>query len=398
MSAVETIDLIDDDDDVNDSSTSHAVSASAPVYEVIDSDEEPKPAAKQSATKRTKAKKRKTSEPSSSSSSGSSSSSSSSSSAASASSTAASVTTSANKEPDKAKKKPKTDDEKRVARLKKEYDSLQKERANLPNIDARPNDSAGKKKAVDDDTSFDWQNWTAELIGPDGTPYAGAIFKMTLKYPSDYPFKPPSVHFSTPIFHPNFSADGHICLDILQNAWSPALVRSAYLIVFHCFDVVFPLLTSFCCSHCHTEHHQIAVVHQLTLRRSKHCITTQLTGSWALQSEVESGECVVPPLCELAFLQSIQLTSNQLHLLQHSRHLTVKSRSGSSNIVRLSSLPRNQRRHEVADSPFDDLYISQCLQLQHSHLRNKYKLRSQHIMTPCSLHCSGVPQVLELDG
>jgi ubiquitin-protein ligase len=43
----------------------------------------------------------------------------------------------------------------------------------------------------------------------------------------DYPFSPPKVKFSPTIFHPNvFAVSGDICLDILKDAWTPALTVS----------------------------------------------------------------------------------------------------------------------------------------------------------------------------
>ena len=44
---------------------------------------------------------------------------------------------------------------------------------------------------------------------------------MSLEFTEDYPTKPPEVRFDSKLFHPNVYADGRICLDILQNQWSP---------------------------------------------------------------------------------------------------------------------------------------------------------------------------------
>lgn len=65
--------------------------------------------------------------------------------------------------------------------------------------------------------------WDGIIFGPDDTPWEGGIFKLTLTFTEDYPKKPPQVKMETPVFHPNFYVDGRICLDILQNQWSPII-------------------------------------------------------------------------------------------------------------------------------------------------------------------------------
>ena len=52
---------------------------------------------------------------------------------------------------------------------------------------------------------------------------------MTLEFSEEYPNKPPVVKFLSKMFHPNIYADGGICLDILQNRWSPTYDVSAIL-------------------------------------------------------------------------------------------------------------------------------------------------------------------------
>ena len=50
--------------------------------------------------------------------------------------------------------------------------------------------------------------------------YEGLKYKLSLEFPSGYPYVPPSVKFVTPCFHPNVDVQGYICLDILKEKWS----------------------------------------------------------------------------------------------------------------------------------------------------------------------------------
>ncbi|CAN8266724.1 unnamed protein product [Cochlearia groenlandica] len=71
--------------------------------------------------------------------------------------------------------------------------------------------------------------WNAVIFGPDDTPWDGGTFKLSLQFSEDYPNKPPTVRFVSRMFHPNIYADGSICLDILQNQWSPIYDVAAIL-------------------------------------------------------------------------------------------------------------------------------------------------------------------------
>ena len=63
--------------------------------------------------------------------------------------------------------------------------------------------------------------WSAVIFGPEDTPWDGGTFKLSLTFTEEYPNKAPTVRFVSTMFHPNIYADGGICLDILQNQWSP---------------------------------------------------------------------------------------------------------------------------------------------------------------------------------
>ena len=50
-----------------------------------------------------------------------------------------------------------------------------------------------------------------------------------MHFEEQYPNKPPAVKFISQMFHPNVYATGELCLDILQNRWSPTYDVAAVL-------------------------------------------------------------------------------------------------------------------------------------------------------------------------
>lgn len=64
--------------------------------------------------------------------------------------------------------------------------------------------------------------WNAVIFGPEDTPFEDGTFKLVLQFDESYPTKPPQVKFVGPMFHPNVYNTGELCLDILQNRWSPS--------------------------------------------------------------------------------------------------------------------------------------------------------------------------------
>ena len=67
----------------------------------------------------------------------------------------------------------------------------------------------------------------AQMQGPEDSPYEKGTFRLEIAIPARYPFEPPKVRFSTPIFHPNIDGSGRICLDSLKQppagSWSPSI-------------------------------------------------------------------------------------------------------------------------------------------------------------------------------
>lgn len=102
-----------------------------------------------------------------------------------------------------------------LKRLQKELSDIQK--------DPPTNCSAGMEED-------DIYHWKATIFGPTDSPFAGGTFFLSIVFPPEYPFKPPKIKFITKIYHPNISWDGHICLDILKDQWSPALTVAKTLL------------------------------------------------------------------------------------------------------------------------------------------------------------------------
>lgn len=65
--------------------------------------------------------------------------------------------------------------------------------------------------------------WEGKLDGPEGTFYHGFVLEVKIVLSENYPLEAPIVHFKHPLFHPNVSTSGSICLDILKAQWSPTL-------------------------------------------------------------------------------------------------------------------------------------------------------------------------------
>ncbi|KAM9895757.1 hypothetical protein OXX80_001486 [Metschnikowia pulcherrima] len=100
-------------------------------------------------------------------------------------------------------------------RLTKEYKTIQANPS--PYITAKPNDE-------------NILEWHYVITGPPGTPYENGQYHGLLRFPSEYPFKPPSISMVTP--NGRFQCNTRLCLsmsDYHPDTWNPAWSVSTIL-------------------------------------------------------------------------------------------------------------------------------------------------------------------------
>jgi ubiquitin-protein ligase len=73
--------------------------------------------------------------------------------------------------------------------------------------------------------------WIVIIDGPEGTPFVGGKFRVSLDFSDSYPFKYPKINVKTKIYHPNVSNTGDICTLALDQVWVPTL-NAKYIIEF----------------------------------------------------------------------------------------------------------------------------------------------------------------------
>ena len=78
---------------------------------------------------------------------------------------------------------------KALRRINKEW--LENERDPIPGI------------TITLDNPGDVTVWNVAIQGPVDTPYEGGVFRAQVRFPDDYPFKPPKFALTTKIYSPH---------------------------------------------------------------------------------------------------------------------------------------------------------------------------------------------------
>uniref|UniRef100_A0A3B5QHH4 UBC core domain-containing protein n=1 Tax=Xiphophorus maculatus TaxID=8083 RepID=A0A3B5QHH4_XIPMA len=78
--------------------------------------------------------------------------------------------------------------------------------------------------------------WKIILEGPADTPYEKGTFELYCQFGTEYPVKPPTVRFVTPIYHCNINNVGRICHNILDRNYNSLITMREIL------EAVFGLL------------------------------------------------------------------------------------------------------------------------------------------------------------
>lgn len=72
-----------------------------------------------------------------------------------------------------------------------------------------------------------------KITGPEGSPYEGLTYIVSIKLPSEYPFRPPVVKFINDIFHPNV-INQRLYIDDIMEGWTPIITIEKLILMIQC--------------------------------------------------------------------------------------------------------------------------------------------------------------------
>ncbi|PWZ21218.1 hypothetical protein Zm00014a_032761 [Zea mays] len=77
------------------------------------------------------------------------------------------------------------------------------------------------------------KRWVVDVAGAPGTLYTGETYKLQVDFSEHYPMEAPQVIFLHPApMHPHIYSNGHICLGIVVNFYSPKMELVTFTVPF----------------------------------------------------------------------------------------------------------------------------------------------------------------------